>query len=164
MKEITFASYEEYFRNISRNFSVIKGFYTIDMFEFSTFLSDLRGKKFQTPLLLLEAYNLGTLAYSLDNVIDVYDGAIVIIDEYDPRNFTSDKKTETLVKLDYMAKQIRAKMLIDCKQMEYLMRGLEPESMELSPTEIIASTFKGIRMQFTINCANDISLSNDWFK
>jgi hypothetical protein len=160
--EITLDKYEEYFRNLATKYSKIKDFCQIDMFDFNTFVNDLRGNKWLTPLMVLETYNIGTIAQKMDNIHDVFDGALVILDRIDLHKATPALKTTFLGNCEAITKQIRLKMLLDKKKLEYFLSGLIPESMDIAKTDLIAGNYMGYRLNFTIENAIDDKLDGNW--
>jgi len=158
------SAYEAYFKDeIVGKYNKINGFYNIDLFQFDTFLNDLRGKKFQTPLLILESYDIRLTANTQYNINDVLQGAIVILGNFDIRKLTSESKTVFLTEMETIIKEVRSKMLLDKRQPCHSMRNLVAESIVISKTEILAGEFQGFRMTFTINSPNEPMLNqSDW--
>ena len=156
-------SYELYFKQIYEKHNKLNGFYHIDLFEFDTFLKDLRGGKFKTPLLILESYNTGTLVNGQYNVHDVLQGALVVLGKFDIKTIKPESKTTFLAELEDIIKQVKNKMLLDKRIPCSDMIGLIPESITISRTETIANNFQGYRMEFTINLINEPKLNpNHW--
>ncbi len=155
--------YENYFKNeIVEAYDRLNNFYHIDMFEFNSFIDDLRGAKFKTPVLVLESYNVGTIANSSDNVHDAITGALVILDKFDFKGLNKENKTMFLTQTEEIIKQVRAKMLIDSNKPCHLLYGLLPESISIGKTNVIAGKFQGFRMQFSIESPDNTELSEDW--
>jgi hypothetical protein len=157
-------TYESYFKTeIVDKYPKIKGFYHIDLFDFDSFLNDLRGAKFKTPLLVLETYNTNTLANGLYNINDIQHGSFVLLGNFDIKLLNPTTKITFLTEIEEIVKQIRAKMLQDKRKGPCnIMHGLIPDSISISRTETIAGNFQGFRMEFLIESENEIQLSNDW--
>ncbi len=155
--------YENYFENeIVARYNKLNGFYHIDMFEFDNFINDLRGGKFQTPLLALESYNTGTRASHSDNIHDVISGALVVLDKFDFKRLNKEEKTVFLTQAKEIIKQVRAKILSDSNKPCHLLYGLLPESISIGKTNVIANNFQGFRMQFSFESPDNTELNEDW--
>ena len=156
-------TYEAYFQEIVTNYSNLNGFYHIDLFEFDNFKNDLRGGKFQTPLLILETYNTGTLGNGQYNVHDVLSGALVIFGKFDIKLMKVEDKTTFLAEMETITKEVRNKMIVDKHKNCNAMKGLIIESINIAKTETIAGNFQGFRMEFTLELPNEIKLTeSDW--
>lgn len=156
-------AYEGYFSNLVAISKKINSFYHIDMFEFKSFENDLRGGRFAAPMLILESYNLGTIAEKLDNITDVHDGALVLLGKFDPKLLNNANKTTFLAEVESIIRQIRTKMLNDKRIQCHFMNGLVPESMKIEKTDIIGGCFMGYRMAFTIESCNDNEIDGDFW-
>ena len=157
--------YESYFRDeIVTKYQRINGFYHIDMFEFDSFVRDLRGKKYEVPLLVLEPYTTGTIANYNDNICDAISGALVILGQYDPRTGKDEEsKTAFLTSMEEITRQIKNKMIADKKIPYHPIRGLILPSISMAKTEVIANTFQGYRLSFSIETKADMELkTDDW--
>ena len=131
--------------------------------EFDNFVNELKTNKFQTPILLLESYTLGTIAPKLDNLHDSFEGAIVVLDKFDQRSLTKQQQSTFLADKEYICKQIRRKMLNDKMKHHPIMDGLQPETIKVEKTGIVGGTFKGYRMQFTIESPDNQQINPaDW--
>ena len=154
--------YENYFENeITARYNRLNDFYHIDMFEFDSFINDLRGGKFQTPFLALESYNIGTIAHNNDNIHDAISGALVIPDKFDHKRLSKAAKTSFLTETEEIIKQVRAKMLTDSMKPCHLFHGLLPDSISICKTNVIADNYQGFRMQFSIESPDNTELSED---
>lgn len=154
--------YEEYFKNLTESYKRLKGFYHIDLFDFDSFAEDLRGNKFQVPLLILESYTIKTIANYSDNVHDSLDCALVILGRYDIRNKTVKNKTDFISEMEHITKQVRAKMIADHQSPCSPIYGLRPQTIDMNRTDSIAGVYQGYRMTFTIETKADVTLDNDW--
>lgn len=152
--------YEQYFNQIPIHFVLVSSFYHIDLIdEYESFIADLRSMKYKTPLLVLESYDLDTIAEKHDNIHDSFDGALLILDRFDVRNLTPYQRVTFLSEKEYIMKQIRRKMLEDKKAHLPEMQGLVADSFKIRKTELIASTYKGFRMTFRIEAPDNEPLS-----
>ena len=153
--------YEQYFQNIANQYKKIEDFYHIDLFEFDNFKNSLRGGNFQTPLLILETYNIGTVGNGQYNIHDIISGALVILGKFDIKQMKPEDKTIFLAEMEQITKEIRNKMIIDKRKNCHQLKGLIIASINIAKTETIASNFQGYRMEFTIELANEIKLTTD---
>lgn len=160
----TITEYEAYFKRIADYYSEIKDFYHIDLFRMNEFENDLRGKKYTTPLLVLESYDIDLIANGIDNIHDVISGALVLLDEFDVKAFTQATMTEFIRKNEVRIKAIRDRMLLDYQHVySYHIRGLEPNSLKIRQTDVIAARFQGFRLSFSIAVPHDLDLvESEW--
>jgi len=154
--------YEDYFKQIVENYEPLKQFYHIDLFKFREFEQDLRSKKFKTPLLLLETYDKDISDNGKFNINQTLKGAFVIIDNFDIRIIRDSEKTEFLTNLENIAKQVVNKMIIDKQTSCNALNGLVIKSFSISITELIATSFKGFRIEFSIKNIYKPTLDDNW--
>ena len=159
---ITISTYQQYFASIVKSYSKLNSVYNIDMFEFDSFLQDLRGRKIQVPTLVLEAYQIDTIANGQYNVHNNLSCALTVLGYFDKRKVTYESKTTFLTEMEEIIMQVRAKMLHDSRTHCKLMTGLLPESMKIAKTETIADGFQGFRMTFNIHDTDSTELTEDW--
>ncbi len=138
--------YENYFKNIVSNYEKIRGIYLIDMFEYDSFVNDLRGNKFQTPLIVLENYTTKTSG-DFNNLHDSIQSALVILDKFDAKKLN---KTEFLHNIEHLTKQLKLKMIKDSVSCKGAMNGLSINSLSYSKTNTIANLFQGYRLEFSL--------------
>jgi hypothetical protein len=160
---LTLSTYEAYFNEqIVHKYSKLNGFYHIDMFEFDSFVNDLRSGIVKTPVLVLESYQVNTIAQKNDNIHNGLKGALTILGNFNLRQKASENKTAFLAEMESIIFQIRAKMLEDSKKACHVIYGLIPESITIGKTETIAGNFQGFRMSFAISDPDETELSTDW--
>lgn len=159
---IDIQKYEDYFQAIVTNYSLLNGFYHVDMFEFDSFLSDLRSKKVPTPCLVLESYTERANSVNSYNIHDSISGAIIILDDFDVRKKTSENKTAFLKSVQAIIKQIQKRMTIDREDNCHIIQGLNIGSMSIAKTNLVAGAYMGYRMEFTINDPDETELDNNW--
>lgn len=160
MKNLTI--YEQYFQQIVENYKLLKEFYHLDLFQFATFEQNLRSAKFKTPLLILESYNKDMFEGGKFNIHNSIKGALVILTNFNIRGLDAAKKTALLTDLELIIEQVMNRMLLDKQTNCHKMKGLVISSISISPTELIASSFKGFRMEFTIENIYKPELDANW--
>lgn len=159
---IDIQSYENYFNNIVAIYGLLNGFYAVDMFEFDSFLNDLKGGEVPCPALALEYYEEDTSAVNSQNLHDNVSGAIIILDKFDIKYKTPDEKTAFLKKVYDIIKQVKKRMIEDSYEDCNIMFGLDYNSISIKKTDLLAGDYMGYRMEFTIINPDETEFDDNW--
>jgi len=155
--------YEKYFEEqIVNKYEKLNSFYRIDMFEWDSFLNDLRHGKIKTPALILESYEEKSSATNNYNVNQHLTGALIILDKFDVHRKRKITKTLFLKNVQHIIKQVQTKMINDSTNNCEIMHGLNLSSFSIAKTDLIASSYEGYRMEFSISNPDGTGLDNFW--
>lgn len=156
-------SYEAYFESdIVGKYTKLRSFYHIDMFDFDSFVNDLRGGIIKVPVLAMESYEVATVARKNDNIHNSFKGAITILNNFNVRTKTQINKTAFLAEIEKMMFQVRFRMLEDSKNACHILYGLLPESMIMQKTETLDGGFSGYRMTLEIAAPDETAPDENW--
>ncbi len=136
--------YNAYFEDIVKNFSLLNGFYELDMNEWEQFVNDLRGNQVPSPCLVLEDFELAPGIGGSGSFVNTVEGAVAVLGQYDPREIGLSP-TAFLNYILYITTQVRAKMVVDKQNGCNLMKHLDIRSLRLTRIEKVGE-FVGFRM------------------
>jgi len=161
---ITVETYENYFKTeILDKYAKIKRIINIDLFDFDTFLNELKSyKTADYPILVLENYQVKTIANHQHNIHNALSCGLSVLNFFDVRKKDVLTKSAFLTEMEHIILQIRKKMLDDSERNCMFLSGLIPDSIGIGKTETLAGGYLGYRMSFFIEDTDTTELDNDW--
>lgn len=147
---MTVEEYNGYFEKFITTHKWIEKVYPIDLLDFETAANDVK-KMDEDPILCLEDFTVGTIARNIDQVMDVYQGALVVLSKLSIRRSAEDEKTELLSKIFTIIQNIKKTMIADkCSSCTWI-SGLKAERFLVQKVGPVLDQRYGWRLQFEIH-------------
>jgi len=150
--ELDLIEFESYLEKFKDPLGLVSTFYHIDLFDMDKVINDLKTGDKPDPKMLVEDPTITTDGANLDQIRDVWHGAISIVKKKSKKgNFTQAEKTALLNEMFIICRTIKKTMIFDKKNNCDFMKHLTWKSFEMNKIGPIADSHFGWRLSFKIS-------------
>lgn len=142
-------TYYAYWQKYMTDPELVKSIKNIDIFDLEETLSYIK-KQGAGMHLAIEDPSVGTGGNSVDNVLESYVGAVVILGKLNIRKDKAAERNQLLVDTFAIAQQIKIQMLKDAEAGCGMLHGLQYNRFELDKVGPLGDSLYGWRLQFEL--------------